>query len=255
MEQNVIMTDQRKSNYFYEEAMKTLRTNIQYAGRYVRTIMFTSCMPNEGKSDLSMQIAREFGNLGKKVLLVDADIRKSALAGRYKVQRALMGLSDYLSGQVGIDSVIYKTNFENLDIIFAGPVAPNPSELLEDTAFGELMKQARNKYDYIFVDTPPIGSIIDAAIVARQCDGAVFVIQSESISYHLAQRAKEQLEKTGCKILGVVLNKVDVKRDKYYGHYYYKYYGSYGYGGKAKDGSAAAAGNDAGKSSGKRKKH
>ncbi|MCD7708651.1 MAG: CpsD/CapB family tyrosine-protein kinase [Clostridiales bacterium] len=225
MEQTVIMTDQRKSNYYYEEAMKTLRTNVQYTGRSVRTVMFTSCMPNEGKSDITMQLAREFGNLGKKVLLVDADIRKSALAGRYKIQRAVLGLSDYLSGQVRMETVIYQTNFTNLDIIFAGPVAPNPSELLEDALFGELMRRAREKYDYVFVDTPPIGSIIDAAIIARQCDGVVFVIQSESISYHLAQKAKEQLEKTGCRILGAVLNKVDVKKDKYYGHYYYKYYG------------------------------
>lgn len=223
MEQKVVMQDPRKKDYFYEESMKTLRTNIQFTGRDVKTILFTSCFPNEGKSDIIFQLAKEIGNMGKKVLLLDADIRKSVYASRYRVDQTVRGLSQYLSGQIDKQWIRYTTNFPNMDIIFAGPVAPNPSELLEESVFGELLQELRNEYDYILIDTPPIGSIIDAAIVAKQCDGAVLVIESELVSYKFAQKAKEQLEKTGCSILGAVLNKVDLKKSKYYGKYDYYY--------------------------------
>lgn len=223
MDQTIILTDPKKPNYFYEEAMKTLRTNVQFGGRGIQTIVLTSCFPNEGKSDVVMQLAREFGNMGKKVLLLDADIRKSALASRYQVQKTVKGLSQYLSGQSTIPAIFYQTNFQNVDIIFSGPSAPNPSELLEDEAFAELLQEMKRHYDYILIDTPPINGIIDAAVVAKQCDGAILVIESELVSYKVAQKAKEQLEKTGCRLLGAVLNKVDQQQDKYYSKYGYYY--------------------------------
>ena len=114
-----------------------------------------------------------------------------------------------------------------MDVIFAGPSAPNPSELLSDALFDELLKEKREEYDYIFIDTPPIGTIIDAAVVAEKSDGAILVIESEAVSYKAAQKAKKQLERSGCHILGAVLNKVDVKKDKYYSHYYGRYGGYY----------------------------
>ena len=129
-EQKVIMTDPRQEDYFYQEAIKTLRTNIQFAGMDVKTILFTSCYPNEGKSDITFQLSQEIGKLGKKVLLLDADIRKSILASRYGVGKQVQGLSNYLSGQASIAEIIYRTNYENMDIIFSGSFAPNPSELL-----------------------------------------------------------------------------------------------------------------------------
>ena len=104
-------------------------------------------------------------------------------------------------------------------------MAPNPSELLEEASFSDLLKELRNTYDYIILDTPPLGSVTDAAIVAKECDGAVLVIESERVSYKLAQKVQEQLEKTGCKILGAVLNKVNIEKDKYYQKYDY-YYGN-----------------------------
>ena len=180
-EQKVIMTDPRQEDYFYQEAIKTLRTNIQFAGMDVKTILFTSCYPNEGKSDITFQLSQEIGKLGKKVLLLDADIRKSILASRYGVGKQVQGLSNYLSGQASIAEIIYRTNYENMDIIFSGSFAPNPSELLGQEAFGTLLGAVREHYDYIIVDTPPIGSIIDAAIVAKQCDGAVLVFESELV--------------------------------------------------------------------------
>lgn len=223
MEQKVVLTDIRKKDYFYEEAIKTLRTNIQFTGKNVKTIMFTSCFPNEGKSDVTFQLCQEIGNMGKRVLLIDADIRKSAYVNRYRIKQKVNGLSQYLSGQLAKEFLIYQTNFLNVDIIFAGPMAPNPSELLEEEAFRELLAEVRGYYDYIIIDTPPVGSVIDAAIIAKESDGAVLVIESERVSYKVAQKSMEQLEKTGCKILGAVLNKVNIEKNKYYGKYDYYY--------------------------------
>ncbi len=223
MEQKVVMTDIRKKDYFYEEAIKTLRTNIQFTGKNVKTIMFTSCFPNEGKSDVAFQLAQEIGNMGKRVLLMDADIRKSAYVSRFRIKQKVNGLSQYLSGQLAKEFLIYQTNYLNLDMIFAGPMAPNPSELLEEPAFQELLTELRTYYDYIIIDTPPVGSVTDAAIVAKESDGAILVVESERVSYKVAQKVKEQLEKTGCKILGAVLNKVNIEKNKYYGKYDYYY--------------------------------
>ena len=220
MEQRVTLTDPRKLDYYYEEAIKTLRTNIQFSGRDIKTIMFTSCFPNEGKSDTLIQLAKEIGKAGKKVLLIDADIRKSTFIRRYHVRQSVKGLSQYLSGQVEQLGIYYSTNFENMDMIFAGPMAPNPSELLEERAFDELLATARQVYDYVLIDTPPVLEITDASIVARKCDGAVLVIESGRVKYRDAQKAQEQLKNSGCSILGAVLNKLQVRKDKYYSSYY-----------------------------------
>lgn len=221
--QRIVMTDPKTEDYFYEEAIKTLRTNIQFAGMDIKTITVTSCYPNEGKSDIAFQLAKEIGNMNKKVLFVDADIRKSSMVSRYQVKQKVTGLSQYLSGQAGRNEIFYNTNFPNLDIIFAGPLAPNPSELLEQVSFEALMEFERSFYDYVIVDTPPIGSLIDAAVVAKQCDGAILVIESGLVSRRVAEKAKDQLEKSGCRVLGAVLNKVDVRKDRYYSKYNSKY--------------------------------
>lgn len=224
MEQKVILRNPQKEDYFYDEAIKTLRTNIQFTGRSTKTILFTSCYPNEGKSNIVFDLSREMGKSGKRVLLLDADIRKSTYIRRYGVNQEIRGLSQYLSGQVEKQWIIYQTNCQNLDIIFAGISAPNSSELLSDPAFEELLADAKQEYDYIFIDTAPIGTIIDAAIVAEKSDGAVLIIESETVSYKEEQKVMEQLTRSGCSILGAVLNKVDMKKDKYYGRKsgYYK---------------------------------
>lgn len=224
LDMRVIMTDPRKENYFYEESIKTLRTNIQFTGKNVKTILLTSCYPNEGKSDIAMQLAQEMGKAGKSVLLIDADLRKSAYIVRYKVKRSVKGLSEFLSGQASESEIKYTTNFQNVDIIFSGPSAPNPSELLEDPAFGELMKKVRMEYDFVLLDTPPVMTVIDAAVIAKESDGAVLIVESGRVSYKAAQKALEQIRKSDCKVLGAVLNKVDIKRDKYYSDYS-SYYG------------------------------
>lgn len=207
------------------EAYKLLRTNIQFCGGDVKTICLTSCMPNEGKSNVSFNLAVSFAESGKRVIFIDADLRRSVIVGRYKPDQAVIGLTHYLSGQNLPEEILYATNINNLDIIFTGPVPPNPAELLGSDSFLKLLKKLRAEYDYIIIDTPPLGSVIDSAIVAENCDGVVFVIEANVISYKFAQRVKKQLEKGNCKILGAVLNKVptNIGRYKYYGKKYKKY--------------------------------
>ncbi len=216
-------------DYNYNEAVKTLRTNIQFCGSSIRTVMFTSSLPDEGKSELAFETAHSLAQIGKKVLLVDADIRKSVLVSRYQLDQEVKGLSQYLSGQCGLEQVLYDTNIENLSMVFAGPYSPNPAELLEEELFGSLIDHARQCFDYIVIDTPPMANLIDGAIVARHCDGAIMVIESGAISYRLEQKVKRQLDKTGCRILGAILNKVDIHTESYYGKYgKYSRYGKYG---------------------------
>ena len=132
--------------------------------------------------------------------------------------RAYQKIFEYIDGDL----------VENLHVIFAGTVAPNPAELLEEAAFGRLLEEARAEYDYIIVDTPPVGTVIDGAIVGKQCDGVAIVAESGAVSYRALQKVKEQMERSGCRILGVVLNKVNVNKGSYYNTYYNKYgYGEY----------------------------
>lgn len=230
MDQKVVLKNQLSDDFAFDEAIKTLRTNIRFCGNNIRTIMLTSSTPNEGKSSIVFSLASSLAETGQKTLLIDADIRKSVFVSRYHLDKDVHGLSQYLSGQVALNSVLYSTNIENLDMIFSGPYSPNPAELLEEAGFQKLIEWAKESYDYIIVDTPPINNVIDAAIIAKECDGAVMIIESGGISYRMAQRSKLQLEKSGCRILGAVLNKVGGEYSGYYGKYgrygkYDKYYG------------------------------
>lgn len=215
-----------------KEAYKTLRTNVQFCGDDVKVISITSCVPNEGKSMVSFNLAVSIAETGKKVLFIDADLRKSVLIGRYKINKAIKGLTQYLFGVEELDSVKYTTNVENLDMILSGPVPPNPAELLNNEKFTALVEITKKEYDYVVIDTPPIGQVIDPAIVAQQTDGVIFLVSQANVSYKYAQKQIEQLKRSGCRILGAVLNKVDPEgKGSYYGGYYGKYYkGKYGYG-------------------------
>lgn len=217
-----------------KEAYKTLRTNVQFCGENVKVVSLTSCVPNEGKSMVAFNLAVSMAESGKKVLFVDADLRKSVLIGRYIINKAIKGLTQYLSGVEELDQVKYTTNVPCLDMILSGPVPPNPAELLDSEKFTELVERARNEYDYVIIDTPPIGQVIDPAIVAQKTDGVIFLVSQSNISYRYAQKQIEQLKKSGCRILGAVLNKVDPEgKSSYYGGYYGKYYRKYskeGYG-------------------------
>ena len=225
--QKVNLNNIEKLDFRSRESFKTLRTNLEFAGKSRKVVAVTSCTPNEGKTSVSFQLALSMAESGKRVVLVDADLRKSVLRSMYKVTAARYGLSHYLSGQASLSDVLCETNVPDFYAVFSGPVPPNPSELLGSDAFTLLLDYLRREYDYVVVDTPPLGSVIDGAVVAKQCDGAALVIESGAVSYRLAQSVKDQLDKAGCSVLGVILNKVNLNSNSYYGNYYGKYYGKY----------------------------
>jgi len=207
------------------EAMKTLRTNILFSGAAVRAIALTSFSASEGKSMLSFQLAAFLAQAGKHVVLVDADLRKSVLANRLQVHGKVEGLSHVLSGMTNLKDALYETDIPRMHILFAGARVPNSAELLGAENFKVLIKVLKANFDYVIVDTAPIGLVIDSAVVAPVVDGVVMVVDSTRNSYKLERRIKAQLEKSGGKILGVVLNRVNLRdKEGYYG----KAYGSYG---------------------------
>lgn len=220
------------------EAYKTLRTNVSFSGDNVKVVVVTSCTPNEGKSTTSMALAKSFAESGKRTLLIDADLRKSEMKKVVKEGKVKGGLTNFLTNQATIMDVLVETDVPNFFMIFAGHAAPNPSELLGNDHFKALIEAARKSFDMIIIDTPPIASVIDSAIVSKQSDGVVVVIRFGVVPYQLAQRLKEQFDTAGVKILGVVLNEVGSKVNKhgrsygkyyerYYKRYYKKYYGGY----------------------------
>ena len=156
-----------------------------------------------------MHLGKSFADLGKKVLVIDADMRKSVLAGRNTNAKNAQGLSEILTGFATKKDVIYQTQFENLKVLFAGKYPPNPVELLSSRHFSDLLEDLRNneKFDYIIVDTPPLGLVIDAAVVAPMCDGVVLVM-NDNAKYRQVENVIEQLRKSDSKILGVVRNRI-----------------------------------------------
>jgi len=210
-----------------EEAFRTLRTNIQFCNtdKILKTICLTSCIPNEGKSVTSLNLAMSMAKAGKRVVHIDADMRKPR---QYKDVSVKFnpGLSNYLSCMAELDEIISETNIDNLQLILCGPKPPNPTELLGTSRFGELLGALRERYDYVIVDTPPLGSMIDAAIIAAVTDGTILLIEYNTIDYNKALKVKEQLEKANARILGVVLNKIPKREyDDYYYYdqnYYYR---------------------------------
>ena len=220
--------------YFTQEAFNVLRTNIQFCGQDVKMIAITSCTMNEGKSFVSLHLGRSLSEIGKRVLVIDADMRKSVMAGRNSNAKKAQGLSEVVTGQAKLTDCIYFTQYENLHVMFAGKYPPNPVELLNTSHFDSLLKAARGSYDYVIIDTPPLGMVIDAAVIAAKCDGAVLVIGNSHVKYPQAQDVVQQLQKVGCNVLGAVLNNAEKKGSGYYRHK--KGYGyGYGYGYYAHD--------------------
>ncbi len=221
----------RTQSYTLKESLRALKTNIQFCGDDIKTILLTSAVPNEGKSTVVMDLARSITDSKKSVLIIDADIRKSVLAGRLgahiESKKELVGLSHYLSGQKQIGEVLYATEIPRLYMIFAGPNVPNPTEMLDKQYFDDLLEFAKDQFDYILIDCPPIGAAIDAAVIATRCDGAIIVVAQGGVSSRMIQNVKKQLDNAGVRILGAVLNKVKMQKNRYYGKYYGNYYGSY----------------------------
>lgn len=211
-----------------KEVYRTLRTNIEFTGVENRVIAVTSCVPGDGKTTVSFQLACSFAGNGKKTLYVDADLRKSVFVQRYEIKGNPKGLSHYLSGQEVLSNLIYKTNKEALYVMPVGSFPSNPTELFNKQRFAQLLEEAKKVFDYVIVDTPPLGSVIDAAIIAKVCDASILTLSSDNCSRGAVKSVIAQLKSANPNFLGVVLNKVDTAKSSYY---YKKNGGYYGKGG------------------------
>ena len=211
-----------------EEHYNALRTNIQLSGDDLKVFAISSVKPGEGKSTTSTNIAWAFARAGYKTLLVDADIRNSVMSGVFKSREKITGLTDFLAGTADLSNGLCDTNIENLFVIQAGPVSPNPTALLQSENFATMINTLRKYFDYVIVDTAPIGMVIDATIITQKCDASILVTASGETKRRDVLKVKEQLEQTGIPCLGVVLNKINTEVEKYGAYGVYGSYGAYG---------------------------
>ncbi|SMQ85081.1 capsular exopolysaccharide family [Bacillus sp. OV166] len=202
------------------EQYRTIRTNIQYSSidQEIRTIMVTSSGPAEGKSTTAANLAVTFAQLGKKVLLVDADLRKPTIHHTFGVNN-LFGFTTVLTKQRGLEKTVLETGEQDLYILTSGPIPPNPAELLSSKSMEQFIEDAKAEFEYIIFDTPPLLAVADPQILANQCDGSILVVYSEKTEIEPAKKAKELLANAKSKLLGVVLNHKEAKSGDYY--YYY----------------------------------
>lgn len=213
--------------YAYTEELKQLRTNIEFSGSDKKVFLITSAFANEGKSTLSLELCKSFAELGKNVLLIDADMRLSNLASkRVGKTPPPKGLSHLLSGQAAMDQVLYQTDTPHFYTIFAGRVPPNPAELLSNKKTKMLIDWARANFDIVIVDCPPIKLVADASIIAPLTDGALIVLKASSVPRRTALDVVKQFKMINCPIIGIVLNQVKqsskyYKKNGYTDYYYY----------------------------------
>ena len=226
--------------YSVEEAINRLRINISFLGSDVRKIMVISSEPNEGKSFLTFNLWKQMAQAGEKTIFIDTDMRNSNLVAKHQIKRYdgadMKGTSHYLAGNAQIDEVLMHTAFKHGDIIPNVENVVNPSMLLETSKFEELMEALAKRYRYVFVDAPPLGLVSDGERIGNICDGAILCVRSGMTSKSVVREAVRQLERAGCPLLGIVLNRVDESKGGYgkYGKYgkngkygsYYNYYGS-----------------------------
>ena len=205
------------------EAYRTLRTNIQFSKTDgdLKTIMFTSSGPGEGKSTTIANTAVALAQSGKKVILVDCDLRKPV---QHKIfGKRNRGVTNILVEEIEANHFIQDTQVENLRLLTSGPIPPNPSELLGSTKMQELINYLKTQADYVIIDAPPVIAVTDASVLASRVDGVTLVINSGSVRPEMAQKAKELLVKANGHLLGVILNRVEIEEEH---AYYYYYYGS-----------------------------
>lgn len=223
--ESIILNDDNKLTNREKEMYRTLRTNLEFTGVENRVIAITSCAPDDGKSTVSFQLACALAESGKSTIYVDADMRRSVFAQRYNINMEMKGLSHFLSGKIDTSDVIYVTNKDRLYVLPTGIFPSNPTELLGNPRMEVLITALKKVFDYVIIDTPPLGSVIDAAVVSKYCDASMLVLASNTTSRAEAKKVIAQLKTANPNFLGVVLNKVDMKGSGYY----YKRYG-YGYG-------------------------
>lgn len=214
-----------------EEAINQLRVNLGFCGDQIKTIMITSSIPGEGKSFITINLWRMLAELGKRTILIDGDLRKSEMRTRYEMgsEGGMTGIAHYLAGKVELEEAIYETNIPNGFMLPLSTSVVNPTILLENPRFSEMLNRCSEMFDYILVDTPPLESVADALRIASHVDGTVMVIRSGVTSRKVVEDAAAKLSRSGTPLLGVVLNRAQVnKNGNYYYHHYY--YGSYGKG-------------------------
>lgn len=211
--------------YAVEEAMNRLRINIKFSGKHTKTILMVSSLPQEGKSTVSVQLWKMLAEAGFPSVLVDADLRRSVLQERlhYECKEEIQGLDYYLSGLGEYEDIVYETNIENGYLVPVSNLLENPSTLLEDARLKVLLQRLEEEYRFVILDSPPLNNVADAALLASLCDGAVLIVRSGVTPRGLIKQSLQQLERTRCKLLGVVLNRMEMKS-----HAYRKYYGKYG---------------------------
>lgn len=203
------------------EQYRTIRTNINFSTLDIdsKVILFTSAAKEEGKSTTAANMAIVFAETGKKVLLIDADMRRPTLYRTFQLGNNT-GLSNLLLRKGSLKQSVKVSGIANLDLLMSGQIPPNPAELLESDALDELMAEMRESYDYILFDSPPILSVTDSKILANRCDGTVLVVntgKSEKIS---VEKARDSLATAKALILGVVLNNYPMNKENYYYHNY-----------------------------------
>ncbi len=216
-------------DYFGNEALNSICSNLSFARRAVKKIVVTSCNEGEGKSFVTMHIAQNLSRRGRRVVVVDADMRRSFLIKQYKIETdgKWSGLAHYLAGYSSLDDILYETDLNGMYFIPAGRDVSNPIPLLDTQYFTELLERLAEIFDVVLVDAPPLGVVIDAAEMAKDCDGAIFVVEYDKTRRRDMKKVRDQLEQTGCPILGCVINKVtfdSLSSKKYYNKSYYSHY-------------------------------
>lgn len=205
------------------EQFRTVRTNINFSmpDKDLKTLLFTSSAPGEGKSTSAANVAIVFAQDGKKVLLVDADMRKPTMHYTFRTTNST-GLSNLLTRKWGLKDVVIETEIEGLHLVTCGPIPPNPAELLGSKTMDALMEELIAEYDIVIFDAPPILSVTDAQILSNKCDGTILVLSAGSTEKASVVKAKEALVSAKANILGTLLNNFVLEKD----HYYYQYYGT-----------------------------
>lgn len=205
------------------EQFRTVRTNINFStpDKELNTLLFTSSSPGEGKSTSAANVAIVFAQEGKKVLLVDADMRKPTMHYTFHTTNTT-GLSNLLTKQWSLEDVTKVTDIEGLHLITCGPIPPNPAELIGSNSMDALIRELTSQYDLVIFDAPPLLSVADAQILSNKCDGTILVVNSGVTEKESARKAKESLESAKANILGTLLNNFVLEKD----HYYYQYYGT-----------------------------
>ena len=226
---NDMLIVKNKPRSYISEAYRTLRTNIKFSslGKPLNTIMITSAVPQEGKTINTVNLALTIAESGKKVIIVDADLRVPLIHKVFNSD-SKPGLTNVLVGNKKLSEVIKRADEinSNLYYIASGPIPPNPSELLGSDKMKTVIEELKQQADTIIFDSPPTIGLADSLVLANQVDGVVLILNAGMVTRDTAKQAKALLEKAKAKILGVVLNKVDIKREGYYYHYYNysKYY-------------------------------